>query len=46
MIKNAMSLKAQINNIAKAENISPQSVMQTYMLERLLERISLSNRKK
>ena len=45
MIKNAMSLKAQINNIAKAENISPQSVMQTYMLERLLERISLSNYK-
>ena len=32
MIKNAMSLKAKINNIAKAENISPQSVMQTYML--------------
>lgn len=45
MIKNAMSLKAQINNIARAENISPQSVMQTYMLERLLERISLSNYK-
>ena len=45
MIKNAMSLKAKINNIAKAENISPQSVMQTYMLERLLERISLSNYK-
>lgn len=42
MIKNAMSLKAKINNIAKSENISPQSVMQIYMLERLLERISNS----
>ena len=31
--------------LEKAENISPQSVMQTYMLERLLERISLSNYK-
>lgn len=45
MIKNAMSLKAKINNIAKKENISPQSVMQTYMLERLLERIANSKYK-
>lgn len=30
MVKNAMSLKAKINNIAKTENISPQAVMQTY----------------
>lgn len=45
MIKNAMSLKAKINNIAKNENISPQSVMQIYMLERLLERISKSKYK-
>lgn len=45
MIKNSMSLKAKINNIAKAENISPQAVMQTYMLERLLERISISQYK-
>jgi predicted nucleotidyltransferase component of viral defense system len=45
MIKNAMSLKAKINNIAKSENISPHSVMQTYMLERLLERISKSKYK-
>ena len=45
MIKNTMSLKAKINNIAKKENISPQSVMQTYMLERLLERISKSEYK-
>lgn len=45
MIKNSMSLKAKINNIAKNENISPQAIMQTYMLERLLERISLSKYK-
>lgn len=45
MIKNSMSLKAKINNIAKEENISPQAVMQTYMLERLLERISISKYK-
>ncbi len=40
-----MSLKAKINNIAKEEKISPQAVMQTYMLERLLERISISEYK-
>ena len=30
MIKNAMSLKAKINNIAKKEKVLPQAVMQTY----------------
>ena len=45
MIKNAMSLKAKINNIAKKEKVLPQAVMQTYMLERLLERISISGYK-
>lgn len=45
MIKNSISLKARINNIAKKEKISPQAVMQTYMLERLLERISISEYK-
>lgn len=45
MIKNAMSLKAKINNIAKKEKVLPQAVMQTYMLERLLERISISEYK-
>lgn len=39
MIKNAMSLKAKINNIAKKEKILPQAVMQTYMLERQLKKI-------
>lgn len=45
MRKNAMSLKATINNIAKNNKVSAQSVLQTYMLERLLERISLSKYK-
>ena len=45
MIKNVMSLKAKINNIAKKEKVLPQAVMQTYMLERLLERISISEYK-
>ena len=39
MKRNAMSLKAIINNIAKENNVSAQSILQTYMLERLLERI-------
>lgn len=45
MKRNAMSLKAVINNIAKENKISAQSVLQTYMLERLLERISISKYK-
>ena len=39
MKRNAMSLKAIINNISKENKVSAQSVLQTYMLERLLERI-------
>jgi len=41
-MKNAMQLKALVKNKATASNISPQLVMQSYMMERLLERISLS----
>lgn len=41
-MKNAMQLKALIKNISKSKNISAQIVMQNYMLERLLERISIS----
>ena len=37
-----MSLKAKINNISKEKKVAPQSVLQIYMLERLLERISVS----
>lgn len=42
---NVMSLKAKINNISKEKKVAPQSVLQTYMLERLLERISVSKYK-
>jgi predicted nucleotidyltransferase component of viral defense system len=41
-MKNAMQLKAIIKNISKEKKISAQLIMQNYMLERLLERISLS----
>ena len=40
--KNPMQLKALIKNKAAEKHISAQLVMQNYMLERLLERISLS----
>lgn len=36
-----MQLKALIRNRAKEEGVPPQLVMQNYLLERLLERISL-----
>lgn len=45
MERNTMSFKAIINNIAKENKVSAQSVLQTYMLERLLERISVSKYK-
>lgn len=41
-MKNIMHLKAIIKNLAKEKHISAQLVMQNYMLERLLERISIS----
>lgn len=41
-MKNAMRLKAIIKNLAKEKHISAQLVMQNFMLERLLERISVS----
>lgn len=41
-MKNAMQLKALIKNLAKEKHISAQLVMQNFMLERLLERISVS----
>lgn len=45
MQRNTMSFKAIINNIARENNVAAQSVLQTYMLERLLERISISKYK-
>ena len=44
-MKNATQLKAIIRNVSKEKKISAQLVLQNYMLERLLERISLSNTK-
>ncbi len=43
--KNPIQLKAFIKKKAMEKNISAQLVMQNYMLERLLERISLSKYK-
>ena len=43
--KNPMQLKALIKKQAAEKNISAQIVMQNYMMERLLERISLSKYK-
>jgi predicted nucleotidyltransferase component of viral defense system len=40
--KNPMQLKALIKKKAAEKNVSAQLVMQNYMLERLLERVSLS----
>lgn len=39
---NAMQLKALVKNKARESGVSAQLVLQNYMLERLLERISLS----
>ena len=45
MSANAMSLKAQIRNLAKKKNIKAQVLLQNYMFERFLERLSLSEYK-
>ena len=44
-MKNAMQLKALIKNFALDKEIMPQAVLQNYMLERLLERMSRSQYK-
>lgn len=44
-MSNAMSLKARIRNIAKQKNISAQVILQNYMFERLLVRLSESEYK-
>ena len=41
-MSNAMSLKAKIRNIAKAKNIPAQVILQNFMFERLLLRLSKS----
>ena len=40
--KNAMQLKARINNMAKEAGIPAQAMMQNYLLQRLLERLAES----
>lgn len=40
---NAMQLKARINNKAKEAGIPAQALMQSYLIERLLERLSKSS---
>lgn len=42
MSSRSMSLKAKIKNYAKSNNIAAQVVLQNYMFERLLERLSNS----
>jgi hypothetical protein len=44
-MKNAMSLKARIRNIAKQKNIPAQVILQNYMFERLLVRLAASEYK-
>ena len=44
-MKNAMQLKSLIKKISKEKNISAQILLQNYMLERFLERISYSKYK-
>ncbi|MDR1578762.1 MAG: nucleotidyl transferase AbiEii/AbiGii toxin family protein [Synergistaceae bacterium] len=42
MSSKAMSLKARIRNLAKRKNIAPQILLQNYMFERFLDRLSKS----
>lgn len=44
-MRKAMSLKAKIRNIAKKKNIPAQVILQNYMFERLLVRLSQSSYK-
>ncbi|SNS69528.1 Predicted nucleotidyltransferase component of viral defense system [Anaerovirgula multivorans] len=43
MSRKAMSLKAKIRNLAKKKHMSAQVVLQNYMFERFLERLSKSD---
>jgi len=44
-LKNAMQLKGIIKNMAAKTGIKANALLQNYMLERLLERISISEYK-
>ncbi len=43
MSRKAMSLKARIKNYAKNNNIAAQVVLQNYMFERFLARLSITD---
>ena len=43
MSAKAMSLKGRIKNYAKSRNLAAQVVLQNYMFERFLERLSVSD---
>ena len=45
MSRGAMSFKALIRNLAKKKNVKPQILLQNYMFECFLERLSLSEYK-
>lgn len=45
MIKNVQSLKDRANNFAKENNLTVQQILQNYMFERFLERLSFSEYK-
>jgi hypothetical protein len=45
MSSRSMRLKARINNYAKKHTIAAQVVLQNYMFERFLERLSKSEHK-
>jgi len=45
-MNNAMQLKAAVKKVAQQKKISPQLAMQNYMLERFLERMSVSKYRK
>lgn len=45
MSRKAMSLKAKIRNLSKEKDMSAQVILQNYMFERFLERLSISDYK-
>lgn len=45
MSRKAMSLKAKIRNLAKEKGMLAQVILQNYMFERFLDRLSKSNYK-
>ena len=42
MSSKGMSLKARIRNLSKTKNVPAQVLLQNYMFERFLERLSVS----